>query len=83
MEKDLEIKYLKAIVRSYRAKAKKVRTLAMAGITREDVMFEDLNDKVGRGKVKDLPVTSDTEDEAECNKVRYSYIDNELFEYDE
>ena len=42
-ENDLQIKYLQVIVRSYRAKAKKMRYPAMVGIAREDCMSEEAN----------------------------------------
>ena len=79
LQKDHEICYLKAIVRQYRAKAKKARALAMAGIDRENYLLEGANANLERGLVLTTEVESDVEDQADNNRVFYSYIDNELF----
>ena len=78
-QRDSEICHLKAIVRQYRAKAKKARALAMAGLEREDYLLEGANAEYERGCVMKTEVESDVEDGADNNKVFYSYIDNELF----
>ena len=79
LQKDNEISHLKAIVRQYRAKAKKARALAMAGIDRENYLLEGANANLERGLVLTTEVESDVEDQADNNRVFYSYIDNELF----
>ena len=76
---EFKILHLKAIIWSYRTKAKKMRSLAMAGITREDVILEDANGKFERGKLEEDCVSSDDEDNDRNNQVQYSYIDNQLF----
>ena len=72
---------VKAIVRSYRTKFKSVRTLAMAGITRDEMHIEMAESRLECGAIKD-EVKSDVEDEQAHNKVDYSYIDNEIFDTD-
>ena len=66
-------------MRQYRAKAKKARALAMAGIDRENYLLEGANANLERGLVLTTEVESDVEDQADNNRVFYSYIDNELF----
>ena len=78
-EKEHEIHYLKAIIRQYRTKFKKVRTLIMAGIGKEDMLLESGNADYECGKLTSTLVDSDHEDSKDINKVDYSYIDNELF----
>ena len=79
LQKDHEISHLKAIVRQYRAKAKKARALAMAGIDREDCLLEGANAEYERGSVLTTEVESDVKDWADNNRVFYLYIDNEIF----
>ena len=79
LQNEFELKHLQAIVRSYRNKAKKMRSIAMAGIAREDMVWELAEYKIEVGKVTNDTVKSDDEDENERNKLYYSYIDNELF----
>ena len=69
---------LQAIVRQYRTKFKKVRTVAMAGIARDDMLMEWCSSKMKYGEMGDS-VKSDNEDDRDNNKVAYSYIDNEQF----
>ena len=73
-----ELTTFQAIVRQYRSKAKNIRKLAMASIQREDMLFEYADAKIESGKAP-KEVKSDSEDDKNCNKVDYSYIDNELF----
>ena len=73
-----ELTTFQAIVRQYRCKAKNIRKLAMASIQRQDMLFEYADAKLESGKAP-KEVKSDNEDDKECNKVDYSYIDNELF----
>ena len=79
LQNEFELKHLQAIVRSYRTKAKKMRSISMAGIAREDMVWELAEYKMEVGKVTNDTVKSDDEDENERNKLYYSYIDNELF----
>ena len=79
-ELTLEKKTFQAIIRQYRCKLKKIRKLAMAGISREDNLLEYANGKVEDGHLlENITMKSDVEDEHERNRVEYSYIDNELF----
>ena len=55
-QNDHEILYLKAIVQQYQTKAKKVRTLAMASISREDYLLEDGNSLLERGLLEKIPL---------------------------
>ena len=80
LQKDHEIAHLKAIIRQYRAKAKKARTLAMASIAREDYLLEGASAEVERGNYTNTEVESDVEDGFDNNLVQYSYIDSELFD---
>ena len=57
-----------------------MRSLAMAGIAREDDLLKIANDKFKRGKFKDECVNSDDEDDKPNNKVHYSYNDNDFFQ---
>ena len=54
------------------------RAIAMAGITREEMLYKSADAKLERG-YPIHSVKSDDEDDAERNKVYYSYIDHELF----
>ena len=77
-KKDYDILVMQADIRQYRNKCKKMRTLAMAAIDRDDMIFERANSKLEEG-VTETEVKSDNEDDKERNKVAYSYVDNELF----
>ena len=67
-------------MRQYRNKFKSVRTLAMAGIERDDCLMKWCNARVENGDINvTTEIKSDEEDNREHNKVAYLYIDNELF----
>ena len=69
-----------AVARQYRSKMKKMRTLAMAAIDRDDNIIELANADYERETVSDELVLSDEEDKKPTNQIHYSYIDNELFQ---
>ena len=68
-----------AIARQYRCKIKKMRTLAMAAIDRENNIIEMACADHERDTVSDDNILSDEEDKKIANTVAYSYVDNELF----
>ena len=72
-----------AVCRQYRTKFKKVRSLAMAAIAREDNIIEDSNEAYEYGGISGEKAESDNEDTKIENKVSYTYIDNELFKNEE
>ena len=77
----LENKTLQAIVRKYRNKFQSVRTLSMAGIAREDMLFEYTDARIEFGEEDEVKtVEPDCEDQNAHNQVAYSYIDNELLQ---
>ena len=73
-----ELRCWQAILRQYRRKLQKVRTVAMAGLSRDDMTMELGNSMIERGCIE-TDVPSDREDNHPHNRTAYSYIDNELF----
>ena len=79
MEQSYEIESLKVIVRQYRTKMKKIRTPAMAGIGKDEILMERVNNHIESGSIFLGRLKIDPEDDDDTKKVEYWYIDNELF----
>ena len=73
-----ENEILKATVRQYRIKARKVRRLANAAITRDDHLMEAGNANLEQQPPKILKgeIKSDSEDGWHRNHVRYRYVEH-------
>ena len=73
-----ENEILKATVRQYRTKARKIRRLANAAITRDDHLMEAGNANLEQQPPKILKgeIKSDSEDGWHRNHVRYRYVDH-------
>ena len=67
-----ENEVLKATVRQYMCKVKKIKRLALAAIDRDEDLFEGVNANLERGKILKGEIKSDNEDDAQCNQVKYS-----------
>ena len=63
---------LKAQVRQYRTKCRKMKRLAFAAIDRDDHLHETANVNMERGHLPRGPTKSDDEDDEKQNKVKYS-----------
>ena len=64
---------LRAQVRQYRRKARKIARLAHAAVEREDYINETANTAIKNGShATARPMDSDDEDEMSCNKVLYT-----------
>ena len=79
IELEHEVACHAAVARQYRTKVKKVRTMAMAELAREDILIEKGNSEYENGLFNGAEVASDDEDKHTRNAVAYSYVDNELF----
>ena len=62
---------LKAQVRQYRTKIRKMKRLAFAAIDRDDYLHETANENIERGRWPSCTTKSDDEDDEKQNKVKY------------
>ena len=62
---------LKAQVRQYRTKIRKMKRLAFAAIDRDDYLHETANENIERGRWPSSTTKSDDEDDEKQNKVKY------------
>ena len=69
LEYENEIK--SAIIRQYQNKCKKIKTLTVAALDREEYLLEEGNSKLETNCIDDCKVESDPEDKAQHNKVKY------------
>ena len=76
-----ELETFKAVAESYRNKFKSVRTLSMAGITRDDMYMEMADAKLEEGELPSK-VRSDVEDDEPQNQVKYSYVELDDFKHE-
>ena len=63
---------LKAIIRQYRSKVRKIQRLSVAAVDRDDTMFERANSALEQGRItENREIKSDAEDDDKRNTVVY------------
>ena len=67
-----ENELLKAIIRQYRTKVRKIQRISVAAVERDDTMLERVNSVLERGCItKNGEIKSDVEDDDARNQVVY------------